>query len=405
MSHKTETPGPWALLLLSAFAAGSLGAARAWEASFEASEIIQISRTLQENERYRLYRPLVSCLLEGSPGPWSADLDLETEAFLGNYLETNEWAAFASPLLEGANRVRWHWNLSKSAQADWRARVRRLKLSAISGPVAFSAGRLRNSLGSSMVFLSPWDRADRLPTLISGEGQRPASDTAALRWQVLPALSLQSAYIWDKTPAESRYYLHARWRLIEGLEIGALSGKLEPRTQAAAAAVQKTLGESELRWESAFSRRNQPSRIAAGPGGAPVLVPESVKAFSRHALLWERAWSGEWATGLEYSRNGNGARKSDEYDLSGLLAGQDLYLGRDYAGASVSKTISSLWSAKAQMLGSLTDGSYAISPSLNYLSPSSRLAATLRLAIRQGPASGEFQRLPGRAEAGVSWFF
>ncbi|MBI4669854.1 MAG: hypothetical protein HY747_11875 [Elusimicrobia bacterium] len=372
-----------------------------------AKESLTVSKTFLDKDRYTLSRTAFYLRPQGLRGDfWKIEADLQMIYYQGDYLKSSEWRQILSPLFKGKSAVEWEIAPKKTLDHELRGRVYRFYGSFNHGGWEMFLGRMRNAFGNTRIFLSPLDYFDDLPIPVSEPNERPGSDTAGLKWRAGESSAVKAAYLWSGRNNEYRSFVHAQHLVKEGLEAGMILGQTGPRTQGLGAHVEYSVFEGELGWEGMYHDKEEEKYSVEMIGFVPQIKQETVhRRFTRHLTRWERAYGGDWVFAAEYYHNGLGEKRTENYNLLRLLAGEDLHLGRDYAGANLSKTLTPLWSGLVQGVSNLKDGGFAWYPELKYLSPSSFMEAKLRASYFAGSRYSEYGRLPDRAQLLLNLYF
>lgn len=311
-----------------------------------------------------------------------------------------------SALSRGRGALELEGSYHRSAKTDFRHRFYRLQAVASRDRWEFSTGRLRNAFGNTRVFVSPLDYFDDLPLVISQPKERLGSDTARLRYHWSPIWRLETAYLWAQRNRDYRAYILAKGLLSQGLEAGLMAGQLGPRSRGAALSADYSWLGGIAGWEASWNKKKEERLVLDLSGGLPVLkIQSEERSFSRQVVRWNRSYAGDWVLGLEYLHNGLGEKKPERYDFSRLLAGREIYLARDYLGASLSRTFSALWFGSAEGIANLKDGTFGWFPEAGYLSAGASLEAKVRWSYFSGPKEGELARLPNRFQIFGAWYF
>lgn|GEM_PF-5134150 len=365
------------------------------------------SKTILGGTQYSFYK-------SGLKGRWeqnladSFKLHAEVHGILynGSYLDTSEWKDFVSPLVEGKSKIHWEKSIYGTSRSELRLRVYRADLAYHVADLQFRLGRLRNGFGNTRIFLSPLDRLDDLTTFVSDELERPGSDSAQVEYTPMDHFRLKTGYLWASTIGNFRSYIQSQFLVREGLEIGILGGRLEPKTNGFGLGLEKSIGESELKWEATQNSREFEKQSLVFVGLLPQIVTTTEKQnFSRHLVSWERSFLGDWTAALEYFHNGRGNKGFQNYDFASLLRAEDVYLARDYAGFTLRKTLSPLWNARFEGIQNQTDGSLVWLPQISFSSANSFLEATLKPSFYAGKKSTEFGSLPNRTNFSLTVYF
>ena len=375
--------------------------------SVNLSNGVFFSKTILEKNDYSFYKSLLKVRGERNI---TETLKLDVEAhgvfYAGDYLDTSEWKNFISPLVEGRSKIDWEKRFYSNTGEELRWRIYRANLSyGISG-AQFSLGRARNGFGNTRIFLSPLDRLDDLATFVSDELERPGSDSLQARYAPIENLHLKTGYLWASQNGNFRSYIHGQFLAREGLEIGLLAGRLEPKTDGFGLGVEKSIDESEFKWEATQNTREFEKQSLVFLGPLPQIVTTTEKQnFSRHLVSWERSFLGDWSLALEYFHNGRGNKGFQNYDFASLLRAEDVYLARDYVGFSLRKTLSPLWAARFEGIENQTDGSLAWSPQISFSSAGSALEASFKPSFYFGKSQSEFGSLPNRTSVALTVYF
>ncbi|MBI4368651.1 MAG: hypothetical protein HY547_00310 [Elusimicrobia bacterium] len=370
-------------------------------------ESLAASKTVFEQDPYSLSRSYLSARPSDlRRGPWRLEADLQVHYFSGDYLGTSEWQSLTLERLQGSNRINWEASWGAFNNRQLLARAYRFYGAFSADSWELSAGRMRNAMGNTRVFVSILDRFDALPAIAAESLERPGSDTARWRWRPGNLLKIEGAYCWDRDNARYRSYLLAQGLLASGLEGSFLAGELAPMTRGLGASLEWSVLQGELRWEGTFNEIQEEEFSFEIAGLTPVIRSEIVqKKFKRHLIHWERAYAADWLVSLEYLHNGLGAGDASSYDFTRLLRGEDLYMAKDYVGVHLGRTFTPLWSFAVQGYSNINDGSFAWIPELIFLSPGSNLEVKINLQRSFGPGSGEYRRLPRRHQLLAAWHF
>lgn len=331
--------------------------------------------------------------------------DFQVFWYQGDYLPSQEWRIL-SPLLLGNSRNRWDALWWQRRQTEVWGRIWRLYGAVEWGLIEVAAGRMRNAFGQGRLFLSPLDRIDSLPSLVSESWERPGSETLFLRGSFSDAWRWKSGYIWGRGPQEDRGYVHSQFFIREGWEMEMLLARSWPRTQSAGVGLDYSLWQGQLRWQGTYNKSKE-DRLVVDTSGFPPVLQTQTNSFSfwHHLISWERAMGQDGVLAWEYFHNGRGESDPTRYDLTRLLGGQDLYLARDYAGVYWQRRLTPLWSCSFQGVVGLTDRGAAGTPEVVFLSADSSWEAKLWSSFYFGSSESEFGQLKNRTQLAVSFYF
>ena len=102
--------------------------------------------------------------------------------------------------------------------------------------------------------------------------------------------------------------------------------------------------------------------------------------------------------------NGQGAADETDYDLSSLIAGRALNLGRWYSGLATSYQLTALLKAAAYVVVNAGDASMVVWPRLEW-SARSDIDLVIGLQEFSGSRGSEYGRMHNLLHAEAKWFF
>ena len=167
------------------------------------------------DDPYIFSRSLVQIRPSGLRGErWRIEADLQALWYRGDYLSSAEWDLL-SPQLSGNTRHSWERLWASSKDSEFRGQIWRLYGAFEIGPMEIAVGRMRNAFGNTRIFLSPLDRLDVLPALISQSGDRPGSETLRLGGRSGESWRWQGGYLWGRGASDERGFFHTQYLVRE----------------------------------------------------------------------------------------------------------------------------------------------------------------------------------------------
>ncbi|RMF65185.1 MAG: hypothetical protein D6746_00750 [Bacteroidetes bacterium] len=330
-----------------------------------------------------LFLDLTRLRLQGlADGPrWHGELWLDTEALTGDFLTSPDYAF--GQARERTTLTDLDWTLLERRRLVVRQQLFRAFVTVYAGRAQLTLGRQRVAWGTGFV----WNPTDLLnpvdPTAI--EREEKAGVDAAYGALTLGALSRLEAVV--------------------------APGRRHGQTSVAAR-LSGTIGEYDLALMGGRFRR---SWVLGGDfagyvgdgglrGEAALTFPDAGRAYLRATLNADYNFAGGYYVFVELHHNGPGTRDRRRYDVGALLEGVLFNVAREYAAASVSKSLSPLVAFNLYALQNLNDGSGLAGPALVW-SAAENLEVSASAYVFYGPGDTEFGALENVYFGAVQFFF
>ncbi|WP_457651226.1 hypothetical protein [Rhodocaloribacter sp.] len=386
MKSRTSMIGPRLPPLLLALTLGLAATAHGQDASLSArgyaKNLAVRSQSFFTREDYFLDLSRFRLQMLGDLGARvHTELWLDTEVLAGSFLRTPDFAFSRS--LERTTLLDLDWSPVKGRRVRVEQRLFRAFATVYAGRAQLTAGRQRVAWGTGFVW-TPTDLLNPVsPTAIEREEKEGVD---ALYGVVsLGALSRAEAVV---APGRRHGQTSAAARLsaTAGEYDVALMGGRFRRAWVLGGDFAGYAGDAGLRGEAAFTR------------------PDHGRSYLRATLNADYNFPGGYYVFVELHHNGVGARDKAKYDPRALLEGVIFNLAREYAAASVSKSVTPLVSLSLYALQNLNDGSGLAGPALVW-SAAENLEVSLSAYVFHGARDTEFGAFENVYFGSVQFFF
>ncbi|MFC1540444.1 hypothetical protein ACFL1W_01860 [Candidatus Margulisiibacteriota bacterium] len=129
--------------------------------------------------------------------------------------------------------------------------------------------------------------------------------------------------------------------------------------------------------------------------------PATSESYFQLMAGWNYTLENGWGLDMEYYYNGLGKRKKEDYDWTGLYAGQINQLGRDYLYFDLHKMLDEITGIRFSLLTNLDDLSYLIYPSFSR-NIFQNVDLSLEAMLTGGQSGSEFYPTDAQDPSGLS---
>ncbi len=315
-------------------------------------------------------------------GDWlHAEVWLDTELLLGSFLDTPEFEL--GEAIERTTFFDLDWIVTDQRDYQIRQQLFRAFATVYVGQTQFTVGRQRIAWGTGFA----WNPTDILNPFNPGAielGEKAGVDAAYVNVPLGAFSRIEGVVAPGRRQGQSSVAARAgtNWR---EYDVSVMGGYFRD-DWVAGGDFAGYLGNAGFRGEAAYT------------------WSDDGRNYLRAILNADYNFAGGYYVLVELYYNGQGSRDKDDYDVTTLLTSETFNLARDYAAASVAKSITPLLAGALYSLVNLDDQSALVGPALTYsLAENLELAASTYFFL--GASDTEFGAQEHVFFASLQWYF
>ena len=315
-------------------------------------------------------------------GEWlHAEVWLDTELLLGSFLETPEFELGRA--IERTTFFDLDWTIADGKRYQVQQQLFRAFATVYVGQTQVTMGRQRIAWGTGFA----WNPTDILNPFNPGAielGEKAGVDAAYVNIPIGAFSRIETVVAPGRRQGQTSLATRAgtNWR---EYDVSIMGGRFR-EDWVVGGDFAGYVGNAGLRGEAAYTWN------------------DDGRNYLRAILNADYNFAGGYYVLVELYFNGQGSRDKADYDLTAVLAGETFNLAKDYAAASVAKSITPLLAGTLYSLINLDDQSALVGPSITYsLAENLELAASTYFFL--GPSDTEFGAQEHVFFASLQWYF